>query len=112
MAALRAGTIDGARFLGLPEKIGTLSPSKAADIVLIDRTGSRLARVRDSAVAVVLFSQTEDVRHVMMRGRIVKRDGRLVEARRAGLVRRLVDVGSAVLAHGEERIEDAPLWNF
>ncbi|MFE7439448.1 amidohydrolase family protein [Streptomyces chartreusis] len=112
VAALRAGTIDGARFLGLQDRIGTLSPGRAADIVLIDRTGPRLAAVRDPAVAVVLFAQSEDVRHVMVQGRIVKRDGRLVEARRSDLVRRLVDAGSAVLAHGAKRAEDAPLWNF
>ena len=36
LGALRAATIDAARLLGLDDRIGTLEPGKAADVLLID----------------------------------------------------------------------------
>jgi imidazolonepropionase-like amidohydrolase len=44
--ALRAGTIDGARYLGLQDRLGSLEPGKLADIVLVD--GDPLRDIHDS----------------------------------------------------------------
>ncbi|MGH7641620.1 MAG: amidohydrolase family protein [Candidatus Dormibacteria bacterium] len=75
---LSFATIDGARTLGLEEKIGSLTPGKRADIIVIDTAGPHLFPLNDAANAVVAFAQPHDVRTVLVDGEVIKRDGRLV----------------------------------
>jgi imidazolonepropionase-like amidohydrolase len=54
MAALRAGTINGARALGMEDRIGSIAPGKWADLFVID--GDPLADIRNTRnVALVLL---------------------------------------------------------
>ncbi|MBU2662537.1 amidohydrolase family protein [Actinoplanes bogorensis] len=67
--AVEFATIDGARSLGLDDRIGSLTPGKQADVILI-RTG----RVRDAAAAVA-FAAAGDVDTVLVGGEFRKRHG-------------------------------------
>ncbi|HEX7047154.1 MAG TPA: amidohydrolase family protein [Gammaproteobacteria bacterium] len=58
MEALRAGTIDGARYLGMQEDLGSLEAGKLADIAILDR--NPLEDIRNS----------EYVDSVMINGRL------------------------------------------
>ncbi|GAA4493036.1 amidohydrolase family protein [Actinoallomurus oryzae] len=79
--ALRLATVAGAAALGLADRIGTISPGKRADLVIVD---GPMASWRDPA-AVVLESDAADVDTVIVDGVVVKRAGRLAgpAARRA-----------------------------
>ncbi|WQF88051.1 Putative metal-dependent hydrolase, composite domain superfamily [Colletotrichum destructivum] len=75
--ALIWGTRNGAEAVGLGDKIGTLSPGKRADVVVI--TSKRaLSGTANPLGTAVLHSTPADVDLVMVDGKIVKRDGQLV----------------------------------
>lgn len=73
-------TTGGARALGLEERIGSLTPGKQADIVLLrtDSLGMAGWDRHHPARTIVLQARPSDVDTVLVGGRIAKRDGRLV----------------------------------
>jgi 5-methylthioadenosine/S-adenosylhomocysteine deaminase len=76
--ALRWATLDGARMLGLDRRIGTLTPGKQADIILIDASGIDLRPAHDPVASALLHAGPHAVDTVLVAGRVVKRGGALV----------------------------------
>jgi cytosine/adenosine deaminase-related metal-dependent hydrolase len=75
---LEFATIEGARANGLDRKIGTLAPGKEADIVLL-RTDLLNTMPMNNAVGAVVTSMTaQNVDTVLIAGKVMKRDGKLV----------------------------------
>jgi 5-methylthioadenosine/S-adenosylhomocysteine deaminase len=70
-------TIEGARANGLDHKVGSLTPGKQADVVMLraDRLGSLPSA--DPATTVVTGMHTGDVDTVIVAGRVLKRGGEL-----------------------------------
>ena len=77
---LEFATIEGARVCGLHERTGSLTPGKRADLVVIRCDHTNTYPVIDPVSTVVHQADTRNVDTVMIDGRIVKRDGRLVDA--------------------------------
>jgi cytosine/adenosine deaminase-related metal-dependent hydrolase len=75
---LEMATIGGAQALGLADKIGTLTPGKRADIVLLRTRDLNMAPLTDPVRMVVQSAQPSNVDTVLVDGRVLKRDGRLV----------------------------------
>jgi 5-methylthioadenosine/S-adenosylhomocysteine deaminase len=75
--ALRMATVDGARALGLDDRIGSLRPGKQADVVLLRADALNLVAAHDLVGAVVSGAHPGNVDTVLVAGRVVKRDGRL-----------------------------------
>jgi 5-methylthioadenosine/S-adenosylhomocysteine deaminase len=65
---LLAATIDGARALGMGDRLGTLEVGKEADIVVVDLDAPHLIPVRDPYTSVVFSAGRSDVRHVVVGG--------------------------------------------
>lgn len=80
--ALEFATVDGARTLGLDHRIGSLTPGKRADLILVD-TGRSALRLPVDPVAAVLFADARDVDTVLVDGEFRKRHGALVADARA-----------------------------
>ncbi|SEK79683.1 Cytosine/adenosine deaminase [Blastococcus sp. DSM 46786] len=103
---LRAATVDGARAVGLGEVTGSITPGRAADLVLIRADGLATAPVNDAVGTVVLQATPATVETVLVGGEVVKRDGRLVGVDRQAAVaaveksrdRLLADVDPAAVA--------------
>lgn len=70
-------TVEGARMLGQEHRIGSLTPGKQADIVLIDARSLHLQPVHDPVATVVMQAGRGDIEAVMIAGRFRKRAGRL-----------------------------------
>nr|WP_062336841.1 amidohydrolase family protein [Herbidospora sakaeratensis] len=69
---LRMATIEGARAIGLDREIGSLTPGKHADLVMIATDGPGMAPVTDPVRAVVGSAGRGDVRAVFVAGRRVE----------------------------------------
>jgi cytosine/adenosine deaminase-related metal-dependent hydrolase len=74
---LRCATLAGAGALGLDHRIGSLTPGKEADLILIRATDVNLAPVHDPVGAVVLGAHPGNVDTVIVAGQVRKRAGRL-----------------------------------
>lgn len=77
---LEFATVEGARVCGLQDRTGSLTPGKRADLVVIRCDHTNTYPVIDPVSTVVHQADTRNVDTVMIDGRIVKRDGRLVDA--------------------------------
>ena len=62
MEALRAATIDGARYLGLDGDIGSLEKGKLADLIVLDRNPLENIRNSDSVSLVMLNGRLYDAK--------------------------------------------------
>ncbi|MEU8157396.1 amidohydrolase family protein [Micromonospora sp. NPDC048986] len=72
-------TRGGARALGMDATIGALTPGRQADVVLIKNDASpAMFPILNPHGHVVFQAQRADVHTVLVGGRVVKRDGRLV----------------------------------
>lgn len=71
---MRAATADGARALGLANRIGTLEVGKEADLILVDTRAPHLTPLRDPHTAVVFAAGRSDVRTVVVAGEVVVED--------------------------------------
>jgi cytosine/adenosine deaminase-related metal-dependent hydrolase len=75
--ALELGTIDGARSLGIDDRVGSLKPGKRADVIMIATNQLNMGVFTDAAHMVVESTQPENVDTVIVDGRILKRGGKL-----------------------------------
>ena len=76
-AALEMATIGGARVLGLDDRIGTLSEGKEADLICISVDRAHASPLYDPFSHLVYAARASDVRHVLVRGKLVVGDGKL-----------------------------------
>ncbi|MGA2997645.1 amidohydrolase family protein [Bradyrhizobium sp.] len=77
-AVLKAATVNGARAAGLESEIGTLTPGKQADIIMVRTDGVAVFPVTNAIGTIVQAVERSDVDTVMVAGEIRKRAGRLV----------------------------------
>jgi cytosine/adenosine deaminase-related metal-dependent hydrolase len=75
---LAMATIEGARAIGLDDRIGSLDPGKQADVLLLRTDTPTMAPVTDPVAAAVVAAGVREVDGVLVAGRWVKRDGRLL----------------------------------
>ena len=76
--ALEWSTINGARMAGLDSQVGSLTPGKQADIVLLRADDLAMFPVTDPVASAVMQGGVASVDTVLVAGRIMKRDGRLL----------------------------------
>lgn len=75
---LEWATIEGAKANGLEDKVGTLTPGKQADIVMLRTDRMNVTPLNDPVAAVVVGMDTSNVDTVIVGGHILKRNGRLL----------------------------------
>lgn len=66
--ALAHATIDGARAIGLSDRVGSIEVGKRADLVLVETSGSHWQPERDPVLGLVWQSRADDIRLVLVDG--------------------------------------------
>jgi 5-methylthioadenosine/S-adenosylhomocysteine deaminase len=85
-AALRMATLDAAAALGAADRLGSLEPGKAADMVHLDLRRPHAVPLFDPLTHLVFSCAKSDVRHVFVGGRQVVEDGALVRLALADVI--------------------------
>jgi cytosine/adenosine deaminase-related metal-dependent hydrolase len=104
-------TLQGARACGLDHRIGTIAPGKEADLIVLSGDALALTPLNNPEGAIVYNAHPGLVETVVVAGKVVKRDGRLVgvdldRVRRLALESRDYLLGEAVK---NPRIADAAI---
>jgi 5-methylthioadenosine/S-adenosylhomocysteine deaminase len=84
--ALEMATIGGARVLGLEKQIGSIETGKRADIITVRLDRPNAVPVYDAVSQMVYALKAEDVQDVMVNGRPVVRDGRILTLNQAAIL--------------------------
>ena len=76
--ALEMATAAGAAALRMGDRVGRLAPGFRADLILLDATKPHLAPLLDPPRALVYAARGDEVKTVMVDGRVVVEEGRLL----------------------------------
>jgi 5-methylthioadenosine/S-adenosylhomocysteine deaminase len=76
--ALEMATIRGARALGLEKEIGSLETGKRADLIMVRLDRPNAVPLYDAISQMVYALKADDVRDVMVNGRPVVRDAKIL----------------------------------
>jgi cytosine/adenosine deaminase-related metal-dependent hydrolase len=80
-------TVEGARANGLERRIGTLTPGKAADVILLRHDLINVMPMNNAVGAVVTSMGPQNVDTVLIGGKVMKRNGALVGVDMARIAR-------------------------
>ena len=95
--ALRLGTRGGAAVLGRDD-VGSLEPGKRADVALFDVTGLATAGIEADPIAGIVLAWPQPVKHLVVEGRFVVRDGRLANVDEEAIARQGHRVAARIVA--------------
>ncbi len=84
---LSLGTIEAAKVLGIDDKVGSLTPGKRADIVMVSTDALNMAPYTDPANMLIELTQPENIDTVVVDGRILKEGGKLTAIETREVVR-------------------------
>jgi cytosine/adenosine deaminase-related metal-dependent hydrolase len=86
--ALQWSTVNAAQAIGLENRIGSLTPGKQADLIIVGGPGISQHPIMDAAGTLIFQTSTRDVRTVLVAGRALKRDGIMTGVDLPGLLSR------------------------
>jgi len=93
---LAMATIEGARALGLADRIGSLEPGKAADIIIIDTRKPHLTPLYHPASHLVYAVRGGDVQTTIINGRVVMENRELLTLDRESVMRGVHQLAAAI----------------
>jgi cytosine/adenosine deaminase-related metal-dependent hydrolase len=108
--ALEWATINGAKAFKLDGKIGTLTPGKKADIVMLRADDVNMAPVHDPVYSIVEIAGAGNVDTVIIDGVVRKQNGKLTfpaDVLRQRLAE-LTESGARIMREGGYKVETAP----
>jgi 5-methylthioadenosine/S-adenosylhomocysteine deaminase len=95
-------TIEGAKLLGLADRTGSLTPGKRADLILIRKTDINMAPVGDPYYAIVFQGQPSNVDTVIVDGRVLARESKLLSMDVSKVVQEAADSARAIAQRAKQ----------
>lgn len=105
---IEAATIGGARAIGLESKIGSITPGKAADLILIRTDTVNMVPVNDFIASVALCANVGDIDTVMVAGKILKINCQLCNVDWSAISHRLQVSSDRIRKRGAQKGFDTP----
>jgi len=96
--ALEMATIRGARALGMEKEIGSLETGKRADIIVVRLDRPNAVPLYDAISQMVYALKADDVRDVMVNGKPVVRDGKILTLNAAQIMQKAEEYRGKVSA--------------
>lgn len=93
---LNMATADGADAIGLGQVVGSLEEGKQADVIVIDMQKPHLVPMYHPISHIVYAAKGSDVRDVMVNGKVLVKDGRLLTIDLEKLFERVEEVGRLI----------------
>lgn len=106
--ALRMATVEGARAIGQPET-GSIEIGKRADLITIDARQPHLSPLFDPQKALVYSARGADVRDVVIDGRLVMRDRKVLTVDEDALLAEVDRVARRCAARAGVALPEAPI---
>ena len=103
--ALKMATIDGARAIGLADRIGSLEIGKQADIILLDTRSPHLTPMYHPESHIVYAAGGADVRHVLVAGKPVVEDRQLLPLDLREIMDRVNAIARDIRASRSENVD-------
>ena len=92
---LELATLDGAKDLGIDDRVGSLTPGKRADLILVRTNDLNVAPFGNPALLLVQQAQPYNVDTVVIDGRILKHKGELVTIDTEEVIRKAAELFAA-----------------
>lgn len=105
--ALDWAIIEGAKAFRLDHKVGTLSTGKQADLITLRQDDMNLACAHDPYNAIVGYAHAGNIDTVMVAGRVVKQNGKLLRADLPALQAELAASGARIFAEFKQKAATA-----
>jgi len=100
---LEFATIEGARALGLDGKIGSLTPGKRADVIVVRADSFGMTPLNNPIGAFVYNAHPGLVDTILVDGKVVKRAGKLVDVDAARVRRLAIESRDDILSRADGR---------
>jgi len=94
--ALEMACWGGAAAMAMSDELAMIAPGRKADLLMVDLTSPFVAPVHRVASALVFNATPRDVRHVIVEGRFVVRDGAVPGVDIDDLIRQATEAASAM----------------
>jgi 5-methylthioadenosine/S-adenosylhomocysteine deaminase len=95
--ALDMATIGGATALAMAPAIGSLEPSKRADLIAVSMSAARQTPMYDAVSHLVYVTRGDDVRTTIVNGRVLMKDRQLRTLNRASVIAEANKLSAKVL---------------
>jgi 5-methylthioadenosine/S-adenosylhomocysteine deaminase len=107
-AVLEMATLGGARAVGLEERLGSIEAGKAADLIVVGLEAPRLHPLYDPVSHVVYAAKGADVRHVVVGGRIVMRDRKVLTLDEKAVLAEAERIRAQVVSNQRSAVSSQP----